>query len=286
MTAISKEDANLALLDAAMALDIEGIRTALKNGADVNTRETRESSRRLEDDSKIRTGATPLIYACWEGPDALECVNELLAAKADVNLLNNKISPIYAAAVGSADKENCQKDAKPLIDTLVAAGANPNQESINDWGFTPLNVTVGYESISLSAMKALLEHKANPNVYSYRGLTSPANSILTKSILEFGISDSDRLEAVKALVAAGAEVSPEGKAEDYSIMLAPHKKEFADKTVEGVKKIYAEAGKLPLTSEFKSPIGCAIHRGNYDIFKFLLDSEANIHEMVLLLRTE
>jgi len=227
--------ANQFLIDAARAGNVVGIKGALAAGADPNFREVADGSRHNQEE-----GRTPLMYACWAGPDALEGVNALIAAGADVNAkLAQGNSPIMFAAQGCAKHDNYEKDGKPLIDALVAAGADPKDGFSNGKNalFICLNEYDGV--ISTSALKALLSHGANPNtVVNY---DSHKTDILSSATWIAQQSNDQAVEAVKVLVEAGANVNPQGKAIDH------------------------------LSS---TPIGAAAH-GRADLVGFLLEKGAN-----------
>lgn len=183
--------ANRFLLDAAKAGNSNGIKGALLAGADPNVREKKDGSRHNQNE-----GATPIQYACWTGPDALDGVKALIDARADLT------GALWQAAVGSARYDNYEKDAAPLIEALIKAGADPNDASN---GASPLYGCVNeYDAkISLSATKALLAHGANPNVNSPN-----LGNLLTRFVWSAKRGDNFGVEAVKSLVDAGAEINP------------------------------------------------------------------------------
>lgn len=187
-------------MDSAKEGNVEGIKEAISAGADVNFKEVEDGVRREQ--SK---GSTPLMRACWVGPDCVEGVQALIDAGADVNAKTpSGQNAIISAASGSAKYGNEAKDAEPLIDALVAGGAKADDGFSN--GKTPLFAAVNdYDAkVSASAVKALLKHGANPNAATNDG----QGDILTHVTWSAQQGDAIGVEAVKALVEAGANVNP------------------------------------------------------------------------------
>ena len=214
----------------------QGIMSALKLGADPNA--TIKGSERWPE----REGMSALQLACWAGPDCIDGVKALIDAGAEVNYRDPKGSnAILLAAQGSAKYDHYNKDAEPLIDALIKAGAGPDDGFSN--GKTPLFICVNeYDGvISLSAVKAFLKHGANPNaVVEYDTYSS---DLLTHSTWTAQQSDQNAIKAVKALVEAGANVNPRKTTVDH------------------------------LTS---TPLGAAAD-GSLELVRFLLEKQADPH---------
>lgn len=215
-----KVSANHLLLEAARRGDVKGINSALSAGAFVDITDPAVGADALRHEIKFAPrikGATPLMYACLVGPDALPAVRALIDAGADVNY---KVSyppreipsfgnnAIMCAAQASAWRSNFKKDAKPLIDALVKAGAGVNDGF--SFGRTPLFMAMNvYDGlISLSAVEALLGHGADPNAIEERN--SFKGVAITDNVLSLCVriarntkqgDDESRLLANKALQA-------------------------------------------------------------------------------------
>ena len=99
LAATADEDAVIA---AARAQDVDAVRTALAEGADVNARQP--------------DGATALHWAAFR--DNEEIVGLLIAAGADVNAANDlQATPLWLAA---------ENGSAPMVNRLLAAGASPD----------------------------------------------------------------------------------------------------------------------------------------------------------------
>lgn len=119
-------------------------------------------------------GLTPLSYAAMNCN--LEKVQILIAAKADVNCHDSKgQTPLFLAATAPESK-----DQKAVIESLLEARANPNQQlnmehpiiHINDKqanGNTPLHSAASNGSLEIT--QSLIRAGANPNIKNKNGLT-------------------------------------------------------------------------------------------------------------------
>src|SRR5258708_4980724 len=121
------------LADAAMQKDKDGVRSLLKQKADVN--------------AAHGDGATALHWAAYN--DDLEMVKTLLAAGANVNAATREgaITPLFMA---------CTNGNAAVIETLLKAGANANSVKTN--GTTALMLAAA--SGSADAVRVLLDHGA------------------------------------------------------------------------------------------------------------------------------
>lgn len=149
---------------------------------------------------------TMLMLACSRGPDALECVQALLKAGADVHAATpTGKTPLVFAILASTSPEHYDKDAGPLIDALVAKGANVKGAEYD--GKPLLSLTMEGHQLSVSVWEALLKHQADPNGKAANGhdfLTEICRLIHGRSRRTFDLY----LRAAKALVEAGAKVNP------------------------------------------------------------------------------
>ena len=204
------EQINQFLIDSAIAGNLNGVKFSLAEGANADIRlnsDIREEGYKFA--MKNAHGFTPLMLACsLYGPDALEISETLINAGADVNIQTpNGNNAIINAVGGSAKYNHYKKDAKPLIDALITAGAKVDDGFSN--GATPLFIALNeYDGkISLSAVKALLEHGANPNAVTDDNKYSP-DVLSTFTWTAAQQRDSLTEQAVKALVEAGAKINP------------------------------------------------------------------------------
>lgn len=199
-------EADAWLLEAAVMGNAEEIKHCLRLGADPNVRKPFDQDRKNDD-----AGMTPLMLACWSGPDMLEGVKALLDAGADVHLKTpNGYNAILGAANGCSRYTQYAKDGGPLIDAIMNAGAKADDGFAN--GKTPLFLTINeYDAlISPSAVKALLKHGANPNatITDYSDLLT---TMCWTTQQKYGEDFNLCMEAVKAVVEAGANVNPTTK---------------------------------------------------------------------------
>ena len=143
-------DSNLDLVNAVKAHDVNAIKNAIANGANVNNPDESGNSpifgavwwpdavKALIDGKanvnlKNKAGATPLMSAATQGET--ESVKLLLAAGADVNVTNDAGQSALWLAAGSSCEATTLK-------ALIDAGADPNAKDKS--GMTPLYVLVAY----------------------------------------------------------------------------------------------------------------------------------------------
>lgn len=193
-------ETDLRLLKAAQEHNVEGIKACLAEGANPNVRLP-----------FVKHGAhsefTPLMLICGRGPEMLEGVQALIAAGADVNATTTTATSIIRMATwGSCRQSTYKTDAEPLIDALVAAGAKLNDNHM----MTVVGNAVNYlnEYVSVSAIKALLKHGASPN--GQRGQKSVLYHLCKFAALRTYPNEySTNMEAIKAMVEAGATLNPQ-----------------------------------------------------------------------------
>lgn len=98
----------------------------------------------------LAVGDHPLEYAIYWSPVAF--IAELIAQGADVNYRDAAGFPTLHAAISSGRREQ-----HAILETLLQAGADPNQRGLNDW--TPLHHAVARRD--LQAIEQLLAHGAD-----------------------------------------------------------------------------------------------------------------------------
>lgn len=102
-----------------------------------------------------------LVYAIYHSP--LEFVQQLLELGADPNpTVDDGFPPLLAAISAAQPHPGAMQrvDLPDLLDTLLAAGADPNVRGINDW--TALHMAVNYGDAE--AVRILLAHRADPRI--------------------------------------------------------------------------------------------------------------------------
>ena len=165
--------------DATRGGDIETVRSLLKQGVDVNAAQG--------------DGMTALHWAAFT--DNVEIAEMLIYAGANVEAGTrlNSIKPLFMAA---------QNGSRPLVETLLAGGADPN--ATMSTGTTPLMMAAA--SGSVEAVKALLDAGAEPDA---------KESAQGQTALMFAAS-FDRDEVIKVLVEGGADAAIATKVVDVA----------------------------------------------------------------------
>jgi ankyrin repeat protein len=170
--AVEPEHGQTALMWAAAESHPDVVDMLLEFGADVRARsrsysqtvvgeQTQRAGRESLNYDVMRGGSTPLLFAVRAGDGA--SVKLLLAKGADVNdsLADGTSALVLAAQSGHRDA------ALALLDM----GADPNASGI---GYTALHAAVLRSDLSL--VKALLAHRANPNMRMTKGTPVRRNS--------------------------------------------------------------------------------------------------------------
>lgn len=172
VNAVEKWRGQTALMWAAAQGNPEVVRLLIKSHADVDARSTvREWERRVTAEPRPQNrppgGFTALLLAAREG--CAECVRELVAGKADVNLPDpENITPLLMAIL------NARFDTAKV---LIEAGADVNRW--DSWGRAPLYSAIDYNTtprggrpdrpssdvvLPLEIATMLLDRGANPNM--------------------------------------------------------------------------------------------------------------------------
>ncbi|MGQ0734830.1 MAG: ankyrin repeat domain-containing protein [Acidobacteriota bacterium] len=182
--------------DAAMAGDRDTVRALLKQGVDVNASQG--------------DGMTALHWAARRGD--LEMAQMLLYAGANAKAstrLGEQTPLLMASQIGHTG----------LVDVLIKAGADPKAATSN--GTTPLMLAAA--SGSAPTVNLLLQHGADPNaVESARG----------ESALMFAAA-YNRVEAMQALLARGANWRAATKVVDLAGLTSPEEEFFRQQQQQG-----------------------------------------------------
>jgi ankyrin repeat protein len=181
------------LLEAAAKGNLESVRTALEQGADVNVRDKERS--------------TPLIRAAEAGHAAI--VKFLISKGADVKARTETGSTaLLETLVGLGDRIQLEHDTKPIekiseseetppetievVNLLLAAGADVKRKDQSDQ--SPLGLAVELGTTAL--VRIFLEHGADPNQSGMDG-SKPLNVAV----------ESGRTEVMQLLLSNGADVN-------------------------------------------------------------------------------
>jgi ankyrin repeat protein len=220
----------------------------LKDGADVNTRDTR--------------GATPLMYAAAVGSP--EMMRQLLAAGADVNAKNNFEATALLWCTNNLEK----------VRLLIDKGANVN--AISKSGRTPVRVAAAHSG-NVEVVRLLLNKGADltkPKEAGAEALVAAASAndaATIKLLLDRGVDADSRdsggftalmvaaerrnVEVVKWMLARGANVNAQSN----------------PSAERPVKNGLIAIGSL-------TPLLLAVAAGSTDVVRILLDAGANVNE--------
>jgi ankyrin len=185
---------DLSVADMAMQGDLAGVRTLLRQKADVNAAQP--------------DGARAIHWAAYKGDVGLADV--LIAAGANVRLANREgATPLSLA---------CINGSAAMIERLVKAGADPNEQGTH--GETPLMLAA--RNGNVAAIKVLLDNHADVQAKEkLRGTTA----------LMWAIEQAHP-DAVKLLVERGASVStasnPDAKGGTAYLAPTPQQRAIAD----------------------------------------------------------
>lgn len=162
------EDSNTQMYEALKSNNIQAIRLAISNGADVN-----KASKPSKED------IIPLCFACKN--ENRELVQILVEAGADINIVDDEqlgMTPLIMA---------CQRGNAEIVRLLLDSGANINLSC--EFGFTPLTNACVYEQIEI--VRLLVERGADVNLPSLEGENPLSVAI-----------ESDNLQIVQILLDA------------------------------------------------------------------------------------
>lgn len=248
--------------DAAMKRDKQAVRALLHKKADVNAPQV--------------DGTAALHWAVRF--DDVEMAELLIRAGANVAAATRAgATPLQLAAInGSA----------PMIQTLIAAGADPNAR-LSKYGDTALMMAA--RTGKTEAIKVLLDKGANVNAKESWGDTTA---------LMWAVSQKHP-DAVKILIGRGAGVHARSKiisdTERDSVKPRnagpgeqPKKDVYGGFTplafaaregdLESARLLVAAGADVnAITADGKEPLGLAIFNGNYELASFLIDSKADVN---------
>jgi ankyrin repeat protein len=210
---------NSPVADAAMRGDREGVRTLLKQGADVSAAQG--------------DGMTALHWAAQRGDADLAAM--LIYAGANVGAVTRigQYTPLHLAA-GSP--------TGAVVEALLKAGANVNAKTTNT-GATPLHMAAS--SGSAAAIQALLDNGADVNAKESEWGQTP---------LIFAASQN-RIEAIKVLLARGADANVATKTVDIAQASALDR--AARNRAAKVLETSVPAGQKPTGSQIQAAIQAA-----------------------------
>jgi ankyrin repeat protein len=194
------------VVDAAMQDNKDAARTLLKQGADVN--------------SAQGDGMTALHWAVQKGD--VELAQMLLYAGANVKATTRVggYTPLLVASkIGNA----------PMIDTLIAGGADPNTPTIN--GTTPLMFAA--EAGNAAAVKSLLDKGAAVNA---------REKVKGETALTFAAAYG-RADVIRVLTAHGADVNVTTKTVDLVAFNKEEQERFAQFQQQATQQAAGRAGR-------------------------------------------
>ena len=157
-------------------------------------------------DAQTVGGATALHLAAPQA--TVSVLSALLRAGADANAkdVEGGWSPLHYAA-------GYHKGALlPVINSLLQAGADPgsSQESVDDYGLSPLHRALMNPEVTAPVIEALLEAGADPMARDWDGDTP----------LHIAADRTDDIAIIEALLDAGADVRAENEGGDRPVDLA------------------------------------------------------------------
>ncbi|MBA4389946.1 MAG: hypothetical protein C0399_03310 [Syntrophus sp. (in: bacteria)] len=253
---------------------VKTIRILLENGADVN----------VQDESWLKTGRTPLMYAVMQGDAAL--VQTFLAKGARLDLKNKD---------GDTALSLAKKDGLEYIAQLLEKSANGKNGSSQQPDLTLHPLFNAVKEGRLDKVKALIAKNADANLRTSSGSTPLMYA-----------ADGNRLDIVRFLLDKGADVNAKNGANNTALIYASIKgnadiaKELlekkADVNVKNISKgdalIYAvmekktEVFRVLLKhgarvnekyDDGKTALMMAIQDGSSEIAKLLIDHKADVN---------
>lgn len=169
---------DIRLHDAAMGNDLEGVRQAIAEGADVNS---------PDEEHYI----TPLLWACIFGSP--EIVDFLLQYGADVNYADENMGTPLGDAISRGNIE--------IVRLLVKHGAR--LEVLDGCGLTPLEAAVAYETASIEQRQAIVKELIIAGA-SLNDRNSVRNGQTPLLVAVEVAAQSGKLEMVQWLIQHGA----------------------------------------------------------------------------------
>jgi ankyrin repeat protein len=284
------------LMEAAERGNLETLRVLLSRGADANARET-------------HGGQTALMWAASERHTAV--VEELVLRGADVHARSTKgfTALMFAAQVGDAESARVlvgggarTNDVMPktgLTALIIAAatgrtevaallldqGANPG--AVGADGFTPLHYAAKNKE-AVEMVNSLLRHGAKPDVRLIQKKPAVAASgIVLEGATALGLAaEINNLDAVKALVEAGADPSIPTARDTTPLMLAagagtdiarPRSPEERAMALRTVRFLVQRGAEVNAAGEFGwTALHAAAYQGLNDVIEFLAAHGANL----------
>lgn len=202
-----------ALMWAAARRHPEMVEFLIEQGADINARSKwRDYQRHITSEARAKSldsgGLTPLLYAIRE--NCIECVRVLIEHGVDVDLPDpDRVSPLLLAVLNSNwDIANQLVEAGADVQQWDIFGQSPlfaiasRRDNTSRISIDPLNETSGTE-----VMQALLDRGANVNMQLFMRPAKQRGGAFRGSTPLHAAAGSGDLEAVKMLLAAGADAN-------------------------------------------------------------------------------
>lgn len=223
------------------------VRALIERGADFNARTT--------------AGFTPLMFSAQQGD--VDSARALIDAGANVNdASKDSLTPLLVASSSG-------QQAVSLL--LLEKGADPSAADAR--GYTPLHYASANRGLS-ELLKALLAHKADPNVRLAKGEPGATPMFLA--------AGAGNVNAMRALAAAGADAKIPTKEGTTPLMVAAGVGRFEARTaaqnrsaLEAVKLTFELGVDINAVGESKwTALHGAAYTGSDEIVKFLIENGA------------
>jgi ankyrin repeat protein len=205
----------------------EMVEYLLSQGADINARSKwRDYQRHITAESRAKSmdtgGLTPLLYAARE--NCVECVKILIAHGVDVDLPDpDRVSPLLLSILNANwDIARLLIEAGADVDQWDIYGQGPlyaiasRRQNMSRTSIDPLNETTGTD-----VMRMIIERGANPNMQLFMRAADQRGGGASRGTTPLhSAAGAGDLEAVKMLIAAGADVNLNDADNESAMMFA------------------------------------------------------------------